>query len=205
MSAAAAPAIRRPRESNLADILRRQMAAIRDHHFVPFGQMMRVQLGISDGSSYFQEQVRRRLSPITLIQGLILDWTQDCAPQIAEMNDGRTGRTMQFLFPRGVPAPPRIYDPRYCKLHIADPDPPKIPQDVADYSSGIIVQRDGTRFYVLQPIERIAVRPYGVATIIVLHGRTSPWDGTKVAMLYQPPRGDSVGVGFLVRGLVSFD
>jgi hypothetical protein len=204
MSATAA-APKRSRAVNLADVLATQMAAIRDHHYLPLGVVMRIQLGICDEAAYFQEEIRKRLAPITRVQGLILDWDQNTCPQIAEMQTGSSGRTMQFLFPRGVAAPPKISDPRYQKLHIAAPDPPQISQDIDYYASGKIVQRDGTMYRVLQPIEQICVRPYGVSTFILLWGRTNPWNGTKVAMLYKPPRNGSMGTAFLTGGLLSFD
>jgi hypothetical protein len=198
---ATAAAVAKPKPVCLADKIQQQMEAVRDHHYLPLGLLMRLQLGISDDSAYFQDAVRNHLAPISRLQGLMLDWPQDCSPQIAELQDGRSGRTQQFIFPRGVGRPPRISDPRFVKLHVADPEPPSMTQDVDYYASGLIYHRNGTKFYVLQPVEQLAVRPYGAATIILLRGRTNIFDGTKVALLFSPFK----KLAFLVGGMITFD
>jgi hypothetical protein len=197
---AAAPAIQKAAPLNLADELGRQMTAIRNRHYFPLGYMMRVQLGISDESAYFQEQVRSKLGPLTRIQGLTLDWNQECYPMIAEIRDGVVGRTEQFVFPRGVERPPKISDPRVRRLSPTDPLAPMIPQDVDHYASGVIFSRaHNETFRVLQPVEQIAIRV--CATFLLLRGRTNPANGTKVALLYNPRK----NLAFLVGGLLTFD
>ncbi len=195
------PVMRQPAAS-LADILLQHIGAIRNRTCLPLGRVLRIQLGISDDSAYFQEEIRQKLVPISHLQGMMLDWTQQYSPEIAELKDGTaSGRTMQFVFPRGVNVPPRIQDPRFRKLNVNDADPPTMRQDVEHYASGFILDRSGTKYYVLQPIEQICVQPYGVPTLLLLYGRTNPWNGTKVAFLFSP----KTKTGFLVHGQLGFD
>src|SRR5207302_1927014 len=105
----------------LADTLAQQLTAVRNRHYFPLGYMMRLQLGTSDDSAYFQNPVNRHLGPLTKVQGLTLDWDQNHYPQIAELKDGTSSRTELFVFPRGVIAPPKIADPRYRRLSATDP------------------------------------------------------------------------------------
>jgi hypothetical protein len=184
----------------LADITQQHINGIRARKYFPLGYMMRMQLGVSDESAYFQDPVNRHLGPLTRIQGLTLDWDQNVYPQLAELKDGQLNRTEQFVFPRGVAAPPKIADPRYRRLSAADPLPPQIPQDIDHYASGKIFSREyNDWFRVLQPVEQLAIRV--TATLLLLHGRTNPANGTKVAFLYSPKK----KVGFLVGGLLTFD
>jgi hypothetical protein len=194
-----APAIQKAAPLCLADKLGRHMDAISNRHYFPLGFVLEILLGVSDESAYFQDPVNRHLGPITKVQGLTLHWTQDIYPQIAELSDGRGGRTLEFLFPRGVVAPPKIADPRYRRMHPNDPPPAQIPQDLEHFSSGQIYSRKGIRFLVLQPVEYIGIRTCG--TLLKLTGRTNPADGTKVAMLYAPAK----KLAFLVGGILTFD
>lgn len=199
MPAVAAPSVQRVAPLNLADQLAQQMTAIRNRHWTPVGQVMRIQLGISDDSAYFQDAVREKISPITKIMGLTLDWNQNCFPYLAHMSDGRTSRTEVFLFPRGVEYAPKMADPRYARMSPSDPPVPMIRQDMDYYASGQIFGRDGTRYLVLQPVMQIAI--VVMASMPILRGRTNPANGTKPAFLYSPAK----KMGFLVGGLLTFD
>jgi hypothetical protein len=196
---ALAPAITRAAPLNLADALLQQMNAVKNRHWTPVGHVMRIQLGISDDSAYFQEIVREKLAPLTKLQGLTLDWNQNCFPYLAHMADGHISRTEVFLFPRGIEYPPKIADPRVRRMSTSDPPAPMIRQDIDYYASGQIFGRDGTRFLVLQPIEQIAIAV--MSSMPILRGRTNPANGTKPALLYSPAR----KTGFLVGGLLTFD
>lgn len=197
MSASAA--VMRVPPLNLADAIGQQVTAVRNHHWTPVGHVMRIQLGISDESAYFQESVRERIAPITKMMGLTLDWNQKCFPYLAHMADGKTSRTEVFLFPRGIEHPPKIADPRYRRLLPTDPPVPMIRQDMDYYSSGQIFGRDGTRYLVLQPVEQIAIVVF--SSMPILRGKTNPANGTKPAFLYSPAK----KMGFLVGGLLTFD
>jgi hypothetical protein len=205
MSAAAqrmtvgAPSVQRVAPLNLADQLMQQMAAIRNRHWTPVGHVMRIQLGISDDSAYFQETIRAKISPITKVMGLTLDWNQNCFPYLAHMADGQTQRTEVFLFPRGVEYAPKMADPRFIRLKPSDPPVPMIRQDMDYYASGQIFGRDGTKYLVLQPVEQIAI--VVMSSMPILRGRTNPANGTKPAFLYSPAK----KMGFLVGGLLTFD
>jgi hypothetical protein len=199
MTATASAPLMRAVSLNLADTLFQQIAAVRNRHWTPVGQVMRIQLGISDDSAYFQEQVREKLAPLTKMQGLTLDWNQNCFPYLAHMADGHTSRTEVFLFPRGIEYPPKIADPRYRRMSPTDPPVPMIRQDMDYYASGQIFGRDGTRFLVLQPVEQIAV--VVMSSMPILRGRTNVANGTKPAFLYSPAK----KMGFLVGGLLTFD
>lgn len=185
---------------NLADTLKRHIDGIRNRHYCPLGYLMRMQLGVCDDSAYFQDPVNRHVGSISRVQGLTLDWSQDCYPQIAELQDGKAGRTEIFVFPRGVVKPPKMADPRYRRLSASDPFVPQIPQDVDHYASGRIFSREYNDWLrVLQPVEQLAIRV--TSTFVMLNGRTNPWNGTKVAFLYSPKK----EIGFLVGGLLTFD
>jgi hypothetical protein len=199
IGAGTAPAVKRVAPLNLADQLGQQATAVRNRHWTPVGHVMRIQLGISDDSAYFQDAVRDKIAPLTKLQGLTLDWNQQCYPYLAHMADGHTSRTEVFLFPRGIEYPPKIADPRYRRLSPTDPPVPMIRQDVDYYASGQIIGRDGTRYVVLQPVEQIAI--VVMASMPILRGRTNPANGTKPALLYSPTK----KIGFLVGGLLTFD
>lgn len=199
MSPATAPAVQRVPPLNLADKIGQQVDAIRNNHWMPIGHVMRIQLGISDESAYFQDTVREKIGPITKMMGLTLDWNQNCFPYLAHMADGKTARTEVFLFPRGIPYPPKMADPRYRRLMPSDPPVPMIRQDMEYYASGQIYGRDGTRYLVLQPVEQIAL--VVMASMPILRGRTNPANGTKPAFLYSPAK----KMGYLVGGLLTFD
>jgi hypothetical protein len=185
---------------NLADKLQLHIDAIRERNYFPLGMMMNMFLGVSDDSAYFQDPVNKHIGPLTKVQGLSLDWNQNVYPQIAELKAPGGNRSEQFVFPRGVTAPPKIADPRYRRLSPTDPDPPMISQDVRHYASGQIFSRQyGETFLVLQPVEYIGIRV--TATLLRLFGRTNPANGTKVAFLYSPKK----QMGFLVGGLLTFD
>jgi hypothetical protein len=202
MSAArsfAMPAIKRPRPMNLAEILPAQMDAIRNRLHVPVGYVLRIQLGASDDSAYFQDPVNAQIAPLTRIQGLSIEWDQECYPLITEMSARGSGT---FLFPDGVKALPKISDPRSRRLSATDPMIPKIRQDLDYYASGRILGRDGMEYYVLQPIEQIAVRI--PTSILILKGDTNPFNGTKVALLFSKRKRHGVHWAFLVQGLLRF-
>jgi hypothetical protein len=185
---------------NLADTLQFHIDAIRERKYFALGMMMNMFLGVSDDSAYFQDPVNKHLGPITKVQGLQLDWNQDVYPQIAELQAPGGTRSEQFVFPRGVTAPPKISDPRYRRMNTADPDPPKITQDVRHFASGQIFSRQfNEMFLVLQPVEYIGIRV--TSTLLRLFGRTNPANGTKVAFLYSPKK----QMGYLVGGLLTFD
>jgi hypothetical protein len=196
---AQAPNIMKAAPLCLADVLEQHITGIRDRKYFPLGFMMRMQLGVSDDSAYFQDPVNKHLGPLTRIQGLTLDWDQNVYPQIAELKDGKLNRTEQFVFPRGVMAPPKIADPRHRRLSPTDPAAPKIPQDIDHYASGKIFSREfNDWFRVMQPVEQLAIRV--TATFVLLRGQTNPANGTKVAFLYSPKK----KMGFLVGGLLTF-
>lgn len=185
---------------NLADTLQRHLDGIRDRNYFPLGMMMMMMLGVSDDSAYFQDPVNKHIGPLTKVQGLTLDWNQNVYPQIAELRAPGSNRTEQFVFPRGVIAPPKIADPRYRRMNALDPQPPMISQDIDHYASGKIFSREyNDWFRVLQPVEFIGIRV--TATLLRLFGRTNPANGTKVAFLYSPKK----QMGFLVGGLLTFD
>ncbi len=197
--APAAPNVKRVAPLNLADQIGQQVDAIRNRHWTPVGQVMRMQFGISDDSAYFQDAVRDKIAPITQRMGLTLDWNQNCFPYLAHMADGHTSRTEVFLFPRGIAYPPKMADPRYNRMSPTDPAVPMIRQDMEYYSSGQIFGRDGTRYLVLQPVLQIAI--VVMASMPILRGRTNPANGTQPAFLYSPAK----KMGYLVGGLLTFD
>lgn len=203
MSAAAAtfraPAVKRPAPANLADKLLEQMTAIRNRTHVPVGYVLRIQLGASDDSAYFQDPVNAQIAPLTRLQGLAFEWDQTCYPHMTEMGTRGSGT---FLFPDGVHALPKITDPRSRRLSPTDPVAPKIRQDLDYYSSGLVIGRDGMEYYVLQPIEQIAVRI--PTSILLLKGDTNPFNGTKVAMLFSKKKRHGMHWAFLVHGLLRF-
>jgi len=199
-AAVAAPRIQKVAPLNLAEALQIHTTAIRDRNYFPLGMMMNMFLGVSDDSAYFQEAVRKNLAPITKAQGLQLDWPQNVSPQIAELRSPGGNRSEQFVFPRGVAAPPKIPDPRWRRLSPLDPPAPMIEQNLDYFASGKIFSREyNDWFRVLQPVECIGIRV--TATLLRLFGRTNPANGTKVAFLYSPKK----QMGFLVGGLLTFD
>jgi len=194
-----APAVKRPRPANLAPILQEQMKAIRDRAYVPVGYALRIQLGACDDSAYFQDPVNAQIAPLTRIHGLAFEWDQTCYPQMTEMHARGSG---SFLFPDGVKALPKITDPRTRRLSPTDPVAPKIPQNLDYYASGRIIGRDGMEYFVLQPVEQIAVRI--PTSMLILKGETNPFNGTKVAMLFSKQKRNGVHWAFLVHGLLRF-
>lgn len=194
-----APAVKRPRLDNLASILLEQQAAIRNRCHVPVGFVLRMQLGLSDDSAYFQDPVNAQIAPLTRIHGLAFEWDQHCYPHMTEMGARGSGT---FLFPDGVRSLPLITDPRTRRLSPTDPVAPKIRQDLDYYASGRIIGRDGQEFYVLQPIEQIAVRIPN--SIVILRGETNPFNGTKTALLFSKNKRHGVHWAFLVHGMLRF-
>lgn len=194
-----APAIKRPKPANLAPILQEQMLAIRNHTYVPAGQMLWLMLGPSDDSAYFQDPVNAQIAPLTRIQGLSLQWETGTHPRMVEMGTRGNGT---FLFPDGVKAPPKISDPRSRQLSPTERMAPKIRQDLDYYASGLVIGRDGMEYFVLQPIEWIGVRI--PTTLVRLRGETHPFNGTKVAMLFSKSKRNGVHWAFLVHGLLRF-
>ena len=200
MSATAlAPSIRRPSPVNLADKLLEQQLAIRDRKHVPVGYVLRIQLGSSDDSAYFQDPVNAQIAPITRVQGLSFEWDQTCYPHMTEMHGRGSG---SFLFPDGVRALPTITDPRSRRLSQLDPPAPKIRQDLEYFASGSMLNRDGTEFYVLQPVLQIALRI--PTSIVILSGGPSPNDGRYPAMLFSKKKKYGVHWAYLVHGLLRF-
>jgi hypothetical protein len=191
------PAVKHPKPANLAPILQEQMEAIRNRRHVPVGYALRVQLGASDDSAYFQDPVNAAIAPLTRLQGLAFEWDQHTNPHMTEMGARGSGT---FLFPDGVKALPRISDPRTRRLSPTDPMAPKIRQDLDYYASGLVIGRDGMEYYVLQPVEQIAVRI--PTTMLLLRGETNPFNGTKVAMLFSKRKRNGVHWAFLVHGLL---
>jgi len=202
MSAAATglvPGFKRPKIDNLAGILQDQMRAIANRAHIPVGYVLRIQLGASDDSAYFQDPVNAQIAPLTRRMGLSFEWDQGCYPRLTEM--GSRG-SESFVFPDGVKSLPMITDPRSRRLSPTDPIAPKIRQDLDYYASGTLLGRDGSEYYVLQPIEQIAVRI--PTTIAILQGMTHPFDGTKVAMLFSKKKRHGVHWAFLVHGALRF-
>jgi hypothetical protein len=204
MSAAAAVVpsvanIKRPRIDNLAGILQDQFRAIANRVYAPVGYVMRIQLGASDDSAYFQDPVNAQIAPLTRRMGLSFEWDQTCYPRMVEM--GARG-SESYLFPDGVKALPMITDPRSRRLSPTDPVAPKIRQDLDYYASGTLLGRDGSEYYVLQPVEQIAVRI--PTTIAILQGMSHPFNGTKVAMLFSKKKRHGVHWAFLVHGALRF-
>jgi hypothetical protein len=194
-----APAIRRPGPANLAEILQQQMMAIRNRTHVPVGYAMWVMLGGCDDSAYFQDPVNAQIAPLTRIQGLSLQWDQECYPHMVEMTTRGSGT---FLFPDGVKEFPKITDPRSRRLSPTDPIAPKIRQDLDYYASGRVIGRDGMEYYCLQPVEFIGVRI--PTTLVRLRGETHPYNGTKVALLFSKQKRHGVHWAFLVHGMLRF-
>lgn len=192
----------RPKATCLADKIERQVLAIREHKFADLGLISRIQLGIADDSAYFQSQPSEYLKEITRMQGLTFEWNQTCRPKISEVLDGKQG-LRQFVFPDLWPQLPYIPDPRYRKLHLLDPDPPKIPQNLEYFANGLVVHRDGTKFYCLQPVLQLAIQPFGVPTFLLLHGRANPWDGRYPALLVEAKK-KGHAMAFLVGGKLDF-
>lgn len=195
----------RPKAVCLADKIERQVLAIRAHKFADLGLVTRIQLGIADDSAYLQSQASEYLKEITRVQGLTFEWNQTCRPKISEVVDGKTGTAgaRQFVFPDLWAQLPYIPDPRYRKLHLLDPDPPKIPQNLEYFASGLVIHRDGTKFYCLQPVLQLAIQPFGVATFLLLHGRPNPWDGKYPALLAEAKK-KGHAMAFLVGGKLDF-
>jgi hypothetical protein len=198
-TAVMAPVVKRPRPDNLALILSEQQNAIRNNNHVPVGYALRIQLGGCDDSAYFQDPVNAQIAPLTKLQGLAFEWDQECYPMITEMGTRGSG---QFLFPLGVKALPKISDPRTRRLSPTDPIAPKIPQNLDYYASGSLLGRDSMEFYVLQPVEQIAVRI--PTTMLLLRGDTNPFTGRKVAMLFSKRKKNGVHWAFLVHGMLRF-
>jgi hypothetical protein len=194
-----APAIPRPRLTNLAEALHAQQLAIRDRKHVPVGYVLRIQLGPDDDAAYFQDPVNAQIAPITRMQGLSFEWDQTCYPHMTEMNGRGSG---VFLFPDGVRALPKISDPRSRKLSPFDPDPPKIRQDLEYFRSGIVVGRDGMTYHVLQPVLQIAVRI--PTSMVILDGQMPGPDGRHAALLFSEKKRHGVHWAFLVHGNLRF-
>lgn len=197
-----APATLRPKPICIADKVDRQLIAIRDRKVADLGLVMRIQLGISDDSAYFQSQAEH-LKEITKVQGLTFEWNQTCQPKISEVVDGNIGGARQFVFPDLWAQLPNIPDPRYRKLHVLDPEPPRIPQTLEFFARGLVIHRDGTKFYCLQPVLQLAIRPFGVATFLLLHGKADPWSGKYPALLVEA-RKKGHAMAFLVGGKLDF-
>ena len=198
-----APTPIRPKPVCLADKIDRQVSAIRGHKFADLGLVTRIQLGISDDSAYLQSQANDHMKEITRLQGLTFEWNQHCRPKISEVLDGQTGGTRQFVFPDLWAQLPHIPDPRYRKLHVLDPQPPEIPQRLEFFASGVVIHRDGTKFYCLQPVLQLAIQTFGVATFLLLHGRANPWDGRHPALLVEAKK-KGCAMAFLVGGKLDF-
>jgi hypothetical protein len=189
----------------LADKLHRQVAAIRDHKLADLGLVSRIQLGISDESAYFQAQANGYLKELTRFHGLTFEWDQSCRPKISEVQDGQMGALRQFVFPDLWPKLPDIPDPRYRKLHVLDPEPPKIPQHLDFFASGEHWHLDGTKFLVIQPVLQIAIQPFGVPTFLLLRGQADPWDqhGRYPALLVEKTKNQRA-MAFIVGGKLDF-
>jgi hypothetical protein len=197
-----APNRLRPKSLCLADKIERQVLAIRDRKFADLGLVSRIQLGIADDSAYLQSQASDHLKELTRLHGLTFEWDQSCRPKISEVLDGQQG-SRQFVFPDLWAKLPDIPDPRYRKLHVLDPEPPRIPQSLEFFASGLIIHRDGTKFYCLQPVLQIAIQPFGVPTFLLLHGRANPWDGKHPALLVEAKK-KGHAMAFLVGGKLDF-
>ena len=194
---ALAPSVRRVPKTNLAEVIQMQTESIRNRSYFELGFMMNLFLGVSDDSAYFQEDVNKKIGPITRRQGLQLDWNQNVYPKIAEVSIGGQ-RSEQFVFPRGVCKPPKIADPRHIRLNPTDPPAPQIPQDPRHYASGVIYSRHRDEFLVLQPVLYIGVRTCG--TLIRLVGRANA-AGEYPAFLYCPKK----EIGYLVKGTLTIE
>jgi hypothetical protein len=194
---ALAPAYQRPRLDNVTEIIQEQTRAIRDRLYVPVGYLMRIQLGGCDDSAYFQDPVNAQIAPLTRIQGLTFEWDQLCYPHVTEMHSRGSG---VFLFPDGVRELPKITDPRTRRLSPTDPVAPKIRQELDYFASGLLIGRDGTEFYVLQPVEQLAVRI--PTTFAIVNGHADR--GKKVALLFSKKKSHGMHTAFLVHGSLRF-
>lgn len=161
-----APAIERVTKFELDDMIAWQNERISKREFIPLGQLLTIHMGVCDDAAYFQKNVRERITSISRVQGLLLDWGQTVGPQVARLKDGDT-----LVFPRGVADFPKIKDPRYQRRSLADPLPPEISQDVCEYARGRLEGNDGTKFVVLGPILTLVIWPYSkVPCLLLMHG-----------------------------------
>lgn len=189
---ATAATIVKSKTLSLAEQIEYRREALKNRNFIPIGCVLMVRLGVDDNAAYFQQEVNNKIASITQRQGLTLDWQKHDAPQLAQV-----GKDMDsYVFPRGISMLPKIKDPR-----IASAVAPMIPQNLDHYASGYVAGRDGSKFYVLQPVEQVVVLMYAASTMLIMHGRTNPMNGTKCAMLISPKGGE----GYIVGGLLSFD
>jgi hypothetical protein len=202
-SAALMPNVLRPKPISLADKIGRHAAAIRDRKIADLGLVMRIQLGISDNSAYFQSQAQDYLKDITRIQGLTFEWDRSCSPKISEVVDGSSSGQREFVFPDLWAKLPDIPDPRHRRLHALDPIAPKIQQNLEFFAEGKIFGPGGTEFLCIQPVLQIAIQPFGVSTFLILHGRPNPFDGRHPALLVERRRRGHM-MAFLIGGKLDF-
>lgn len=203
-AALASPNVLRPKPISLADKIHRHAAAIRDRKIADLGLVMRIQLGISDDSSYFQSQANEYLKDITRIQGLSFEWDQSCRPKISEIVDGTSSGGREFVFPNLWAKLPDIPDPRYRRLHPNDPAAPKISQHIDYFASGKIFGPGGVEFICVQPVLQIAIQPFGVPTFLILRGSANPFDGKHPALLIERRKKRGNALAFLIGGKLDF-
>lgn len=167
---AQAPAVTRVQNFDLTGTLQYQRDMIAQRKCLPFGRILNIQLGLDDNAQYCQGEAWQRVSKISKIQGLTLEWKNDEAPVAYWAEDKQT-----LLLPNGIQNLPtmvaQIFGPRIVRDNLKDTtELPRIPQRLSDYSSGRIMGRDGSGFLILQPVLQVIVLAFGVSTMINLKG-----------------------------------
>lgn len=133
------------------------------------GRMTELRLGIDARAEYCRGGAWARVSRTSKVLGLTLSWPADDAPWIAFAPDKQT-----MLFPGGIQRPPKcaVRELRLMKMDVQSKElPPGLKwrgselvgddkrgyttQDMADYASGKMTGRDGSKFAILQPLEQI--------------------------------------------------
>jgi hypothetical protein len=157
----------------LADQIEQNREDMRLRRFFPIGKMLQLFLGPDDDARYMRNpNVRERITALSKVRGLQLDWTQHNAPMIA-WNHFQTG----CVFPHGLYKPPRIADPRKGF------EGKSISQALEDHASGVILGRDRTQFMVLHPVMFLGIWPFGVAALFRMIGHADPVTGKYPALL----------------------
>lgn len=153
-----APNIGRVQNFDLQGTLKYQEDSIRDRKFHMLGRMLNLRLGIDDNAEYFSGEAWERVRKTSKYYGLTLEWHQDQAPWVAFCEDRQT-----LVLPQGIQHMPTIaviknLELNEKKLDVRQNDAPRLPQRMADFSSGRIMGARGQgSFVVLQPIEQVAV------------------------------------------------
>jgi hypothetical protein len=149
---------------------------LRNNRTRAIGKMLQLFLGPDDSARYaLDKDVRERISSLTKVRGLQLDWGQQAAPNLC-WNYKQDGLT----FPFGCPKPPQISDPR-----VQGATDKRISQDIYEYASGYVGEmRTGGQFIVLQPVVYIGVWILDGLYNLVAH--PDPISGKYPALLMSP-------------------